>query len=98
MGTGKTVLVTVLVIAGLLMLTLSFVASIVVDAIDQRIADECEDEAGTIGEIIGADEGQCQDGRDMRDRVNSIGQMIGFLGYAILGLVPVIMVAIRTQQ
>ena len=48
MGTGKTVIVTVLVIAGLLMLALSFVASIVVDAIDQRIADECEDEAGTI--------------------------------------------------
>ncbi|MDP7341278.1 MAG: hypothetical protein QF354_02665 [Candidatus Thalassarchaeum sp.] len=97
MGTGKTVLVTVLVIAGLLMLALSFVASIVVDAIDQRIADECEDEAGTIGEIIGADEGQCQDGRDMRDRVNSIGQMIGYLGAAIL-VVSVIMVAIRKRQ
>ena len=97
MGTGKTVLVTVLVIAGLLMLALSFVASIVVDTIDQRIADECEDETGTIGEIIGADEGQCQDGRDMRDRVDSIGQMIGYLGAAILVL-SVIMVAIRKRQ
>ena len=97
MGTGKTVIVTVLVIAGLLMLALSFVASIVVDAIDQRIADECEDETGTIGEIIGADEGQCQDGRDMRDRVDSIGQMIGYLGAAILVL-SVIMVAIRKRQ
>ncbi len=97
MGTGKTVLVTVLVIAGLLMLALSFVASIVVDTIDQRIADECEDETGTIGEIIGADEGQCQDGRDMRDRVDSIGQMIGYLGAAVL-VVSVIMVAIRKRQ
>ena len=97
MGTGKTVLVTVLVIAGLLMLALSFVASIVVDTIDQRIADECEDETGTIGEIIGADEGQCQDGRDMRDRVDSIGQMIGYLGAAIL-VISVIMVAIRKIQ
>ena len=97
MGTGKTVIVTVLVIAGLLMLALSFVASIVVDTIDQRIADECEDEAGTIGEIIGADEGQCQDGRDMRDRVDSIGQMIGYLGAAIL-VISVIMVAIRKRQ
>ena len=97
MGTGKTVLVTVLVIAGLLMLVLSFVASIVVDTIDQRIADECEDETGTIGEIIGADEGQCQDGRDMRDRVDSIGQMIGYLGAAIL-VISVIMVAIRKRQ
>ncbi|MDE0706608.1 MAG: hypothetical protein OSB22_02325 [Candidatus Poseidoniales archaeon] len=97
MGTGKTVLVTVLVIAGLLMLALSFVASIVVDTIDQRIADECEDETGTIGEIIGADEGQCQDGRDMRDRVDSIGQMIGYLGAAIL-VISVIMVAIRKRQ
>jgi len=97
MGAGKTVLVTVLVIAGLLMLALSFVASIVVDTIDQRIADECEDETGTIGEIIGADEGQCQDGRDMRDRVDSIGQMIGYLGAAIL-VISVIMVAIRKRQ
>ena len=97
MGTGKTVLVTVLVIAGLLMLALSFVASIVVDTIDQRIADECEDETGTIGEIIGADEGQCQDGRDMRDRVDSIGQMIGYLGATIL-VISVIMVAIRKRQ
>jgi len=97
MGTGKTVLVTVLVIAGLLMLALSFVASIVVDTIDQRIADECEDETGTIGEIIGADEGQCQDGRDMRDRVDSIGQVIGYLGAAIL-VVSVIMVATGKRQ
>ena len=97
MGTGKTVLVTVLAITGLLMLALSFVASIVVDTIDQRIADECEDETGTIGEIIGADEGQCQDGRDMRDRVDSIGQMIGYLGAAIL-VISVIMVAIRKRQ
>jgi hypothetical protein len=97
MGTGKTVIVTVLVIAGLLMLALSFVASIVVDAIDQRIADECEDEAGTIGEIIGADEGQCQDGRDMRDRVDSIGQVIGYLGATVL-VISVIMVAIRKRQ
>ena len=97
MGTGKTVLVTVLVIAGLLMLALSFVASIGVDIIDQRIADECEDETGTIGEIIGADEGQCQDGRDMSDRVDSIGQMIGYLGAAIL-VISVIMVAIRKRQ
>jgi hypothetical protein len=97
MGTGKTVIVTVLVIAGLLMLALSFVASIVVDAIDQRIADECEDEAGTIGEIIGADEGQCQDGRDMRDRVDSIGQIIGYLGATVL-VISVIMVAIRKRQ
>ena len=97
MGTGKTVLVTVLVIAGLLMLALSFVASIVVDTIDQRIADECEDETGTIGEIIGADEGQCQDGRDMRDKIDPFGQMIGYLGAAIL-VISVIMVAIRKRQ
>jgi len=79
------------------MLALSFVASIVVDAIDQRIADECEDEAGTIGEFIGADEGQCQDGRDMRDRVDSIGQIIGYVGATIL-VISVIMVAIRKKQ
>jgi hypothetical protein len=97
MGTGKTVIVTVLVIAGLLMLALSFVASIIVDNIDQRIADGCEDEAGTIGEALNLDEGQCQDGRDMRDKIDPFGQMIGYLGASVL-VISVIMVAIRKKQ
>ncbi len=47
--------------------------------------------------FVGADEGQCQDGRDMRDRVDSIGQIIGYVGATIL-VISVIMVAIRKKQ
>jgi hypothetical protein len=97
MGTGKTVLVTVLVIAGLLLLGLSWGASFADDYLEERIAEDCDDEVGTIGQIIGADEGQCQDARDLRDQVASTGQMLLYLGGASL-LVSVAMVAIRKRQ
>jgi hypothetical protein len=84
MGTGKTVLVTILVIAGLLLLGLSWGASFADDYLEERIAEECDDEAGTIGQIIGADEGQCQDARDLRGQVASVGQMLGYLSAASL--------------
>ena len=94
MGTGKTVLVTILVIAGLLLLGLSWAASFADDYLEERIAEECDDEAGTIGQIIGADEGQCQDARDLRNQVVSVGQMLGYLGAASL-LASVVMSVIR---
>ena len=97
MGTGKTVLVTILVIAGLLLLGLSWAASFADDYLEERIAEECDDEAGTIGQIIGADEGQCQDARDLRDQVASVGQMLRYLGAALL-LVSVAMIVIRKRQ
>jgi len=97
MGAGKTVLVTVTVTAGLLLLALSWGASYAVDYLDESIAEECEDEAGTIGELIGADEGQCQDARDLQDQVASVGQMLGYLGAACL-LASAAMVAIRKRQ
>ena len=97
MGTGKTVLVTILVIAGLLLLGLSWAASFADDYLEERIAEECDDEAGTIGQIIGADEGQCQDARDLRDQVASVGQMLRYLGAALL-LASVAMIVIRKRQ
>ena len=80
MGTGRTVLVTILVIAGVLLLALSWGASFADDYLEDRIAEDCDDEVGTIGQIIGADEGQCQDARDLRDQVASVGQMLLYLG------------------
>ena len=80
MGTGRTVLVTILVIAGVLLLVLSWGASFADDYLEDRIAEDCDDEVGTIGQIIGADEGQCQDARDLRDQVASVGQMLLYLG------------------
>jgi len=97
MGTGKTVLVTILVIAGLLLLGLSWAASFADDYLEERIAEECDDEAGTIGQIIGADEGQCQDARDVRNQVASASQMLGYLGAASL-LASVVMIVIRKRQ
>ena len=66
MGAGRTVLVTILVILGVLLLALSWGASFADDYLEDRIAEDCDDEGGTIGQIIGADEGQCQDARDLR--------------------------------
>ena len=97
MGTGKTVLVTILVIVGLLLLGLSWAASFADDYLEERIAEECDDEAGTIGQIIGADEGQCQDARDLRNQVASASQMLGYLGAASL-LSSVVMIVIRKRQ
>jgi len=97
MGTGKTVLVTILVIAGLLLLGLSWAASFADDYLEERISEECDDEAGTIGQIIGADEGQCQDARDLRNQVASASQMLGYLGAASL-LSSVVMIVIRKRQ
>ena len=97
MGTGKTVLVTILVIAGLLLLGLSWGASFADDYLEERIAEDCDDEAGTIGELIGADEGQCQDARDLQGQVASVGQMLGYLGAACL-LTSAAMAVIRKRQ
>jgi len=97
MGAGRTVLVTILVIAGVLLLGLSWGASFADDYLEERIAEDCDDEAGTIGELIGADEGQCQDARDLQDQVASVGQMLGYLGAACL-LASAAMAAIRKRQ
>ena len=97
MGTGRTVLVTILVIAGVLLLGLSWGASFADDYLEERIAEDCDDEAGTIGELIGADEGQCQDARDLQDQVASVGQMLGYLG-AVCLLASAAMAVIRKRQ
>ena len=76
MGAGRTVLVTILVIVGVLLLALSWGASFADDYLEDRIAEDCDDEVGTIGQIIGADEGQCQDARDLREQVASVGQIL----------------------
>ena len=84
MGAAKTVFLTVLTIAGILLLALSFAASYADEYLNERISEDCEDEVGTIGEIIGADEGQCQDARDLREQVDSVGRLIGFVGASCL--------------
>ena len=96
MGAGRTVLVTILVIVGVLLLALSWGASFADDYLEDRIAEDCDDEVGTIGQIIGADEGQCQDARDLREQVASVGQILLFLGTgSLLGAVALIVIGRR---
>ena len=96
MGAGRTVLVTILVIVGVLLLALSWGASFADDYLEDRIAEDCDDEVGTIGQIIGADEGQCQDARDLREQVASVGQILLFLGVgSLLGAVALVVIGRR---
>jgi len=84
MGAAKTVFLTVLTIAGILLIALSFAASYADEYLNERISEECDDDIGTLGELIGADEGQCQDARDLREQVSSVGRTIGFIGAGCL--------------
>tara|TARA_Y100000768_G_scaffold60918_1_gene41307 strand:+ start:1781 stop:2077 length:297 start_codon:yes stop_codon:yes gene_type:complete len=80
MGATKTVIKTVIVIMGILLILTSFGALIVANEIDSRVSEDCEDAVGSIGEIIGADEEQCQDARDLRDNLRS-----SFLPLIVIG-------------
>ncbi len=71
MGVAKTVIKTVVVILGILLILASLGALVAANEIDSRVSEECEDAVGSIGEIIGADEEQCQDARDLRDSLRS---------------------------
>ena len=60
---------TVLGVIGLI----SFLITILLAGyIDERIQDECDSDIGTIGQITGLDEGECQDARDLTDSVSSL--------------------------
>lgn len=80
MGATKIVIKTVVVITGILLILASFGALVVANEIDSRVAEDCEDAVGSIGEIIGADEEQCQDARDLRDNLRS-----AFLPLIVIG-------------
>ena len=71
MGVAKTVIKTVVVILGILLILASLGALVAANEIDSRVSEDCEDAVGSIGEIIGADEEQCQDARDLRDNLRS---------------------------
>ena len=71
MGVAKTVIKTVVVILWILLILASLGALVAANEIDSRVSEDCEDAVGSIGEIIGADEEQCQDARDLRDNLRS---------------------------
>ena len=57
---------------GILGFIMFLISISVVGYIDDRVEQECDTEIGTIGQIIGADEGQCQDARNSKDFVKSL--------------------------
>ena len=44
-----------------------FVSNCAIDYIDQRIEEDCETEQGQVAQVVGADEGQCDEGSSIRD-------------------------------
>ena len=89
MGTAKTVIKTVIVIMGILLILASFGALVVANEIDSRVSEDCEDAVGSIGEIVGADEEQCQDARDLRDNLRSSFLPLIVIG-TLLVLIPIL--------
>jgi len=96
MGAAKTVFLTLLTIAGILLIALSFAASYADEYLNERISEECDDDIGTLGELIGVDEGQCQDARDLREQISSVGRTIGFVGAGCL-VTTALMVVFRRR-
>ena len=88
MGTAGTVLKTASVIFGALILLAALGASVAVSYYDERIAEDCDDTGGTIGQVVGADEGQCQDAKDQRDTLDSLISPFRVAG-ALLVLLPI---------
>ena len=43
------------------------VSGFAIDYIDQRIEEDCETEQGQVAQVVGADEGQCDEGSSIRD-------------------------------
>ena len=88
MGTAGTVLKTASVIFGALILLAALGASVAVSYYDERIAEDWDDTVGTIGQVVGADEGQCQDAKDQRDTLDSLISPFRVAG-ALLVLLPI---------
>jgi hypothetical protein len=44
-----------------------FVATFAINYIDEKIEEDCESITGQIGQVVGADEGQCDEGSAIRD-------------------------------
>ena len=69
MGVAGTVFKTASFIVGVLLLLASIAVNFVAEEVNNGISENCEDTSGTIAEMIGADEEQCQDARDLRDKL-----------------------------
>ena len=60
-----------------------FVATFAIDYIDERLEEDCESITGQIGQIAGADEGQCDEGSVIRDLLVVIRYPLLLAGVAV---------------
>ena len=60
------------IVLGLIGLISFLITILLAGYIDERIQDECDSDIGTIGQITGLDEGECQNARDLTDSVSSL--------------------------
>ena len=60
-----------------------FVATFAINYIEERIEEDCESTTGQIGQIIGADEGQCDEGSSIRDLLVLIRYPLLLAGVAV---------------
>lgn len=75
---------TVLGVIGLI----SFLITILLAGyIDERIQDDCDSDIGTIGQITGLDEGECQNARDLTDSVSSlqVPSLLAGVSFIVIG-------------
>ena len=65
-----------------------FVSNFAIDYIDNRIEEDCESEKGQVGQLVGADEGQCDEGSSIRDLLALIRYplLIAGIVFALLAL------------
>lgn len=65
-----------------------FVSGFAIDYIDDRIEEDCESEKGQVGQIVGADEGKCDEGSSIRDLLVLIRYPLLIVGivFALLAL------------
>ena len=89
MGTTKTVIKTIIVILGILLILASFGASVVANEVDRRVSEDCEDTVCLLYTSDAADEEQCQDARDLRDNLRSAILPLIVIG-SVLVVIPII--------
>ena len=66
-----------------------FIASSLVGYIDERVENECNSEIGTIGQLTGLDEGECQNARDTSDILSGLTMPLIFVGtfFLVTGII-----------
>ena len=60
-----------------------FVATFAINYIDERIEEDCDSTTGQIGQVIDADEGQCDEGSAIRDLLVVIRYPLLLAGVAV---------------